>query len=326
MNRPQESWTQEPGSKYIAPCAGFTFRLIDQANQQLSNHPGKLDLVIVDACDPSQYRQGHKLLITNNYLVSGQLDESRYQQFPSSWYGMYAEPIATEPQVPRKKFNCFINRMDPIRQSWLYQLIRRGVFDQGLVSFNMDIRRHIQFGQCDPNDTPHMVFENQFAQNLQIFAAEHEFIKSQVPYCNFTVPLDQAIMQSEFSVVLETYFDRNEVITFSEKIFRCLKLPRPWVMFAMKNAVAYLRDLGFDVLDDLVDHSYDAVEFDIDRQSAVLDQIEVMCQRTLTSGQILRCQQAVAHNQQLLEKFYSHFHQDVNNACQQAVAKCLKLF
>jgi hypothetical protein len=217
--------------------------------------------------------------------------------------------------------------MDPIRQSWLYQLIRRGVFDQGLISFNMDISSHMQFQHCDPTDTPYTVFEKQFAQyHSEMFGPEHEFIKSQVPYRNFEAPLDQVIMQSEFSIVLETYFDRNEIITFSEKIFRCLKLPRPWVMFAMKNAVSYLRDMGFDVLDDLVDHSYDSVDFAIHRQGVLLDQIEIMCQQTLTPTQIARCQQAANHNQQLLTEFYSHFHQDVNNACQQAVTKCLGLF
>jgi hypothetical protein len=321
------TWTQEPGGNYIAPSAGFVFRLINQANQQLADHKGKLDVVIVDACHAKQYQQGRTVLVTNNWLAPGELDESRYQQFPNSWYGLYAEPIVYEPQTPTKKFNCFMNRMDPIRQSWLYQLIRLGIFDQGLISFNMDIGAHMQFQHCDPDDTPYTVFEKQFARyHSEMFGTEHEFIKSQVPYRNFSVPLDQAIMQTEFSIVLETYFDRNELITFSEKIFRCLKLPRPWVVFAMKNAVAYLRDMGFDVLDDLVDHSYDSVNFAMDRQLVILDQIKTLCQQTLTPAQIVRCQQAATHNQLLLTEFYGRFYQDVNNACQQAVTKCLKLF
>jgi hypothetical protein len=319
------SWTQEPGFEHSQACFNFTHRQIDRANRELARHQGQLDLLIVDACFPDQYQQGRQVLITNNWLASGQLDESRYQQFSHNWYGLYAGSVKIESVMPEKKFNCFVNRMDPIRQSWLYQLIRRGVFDQGLISFNMDISRHKINGQCASTDTAGKIFQQQFENQLQIFAKEHEIAKVIVPYRNFDCDLATAIMRTEFSVVLETYFDRNHVITFSEKIFRCLKLPRPWVMFAMKDAVAYLRDLGFDVLDDLVNHSYDSVDFAIDRQTAVLDQIEIMCRQSLSQSQIYRCQQAADHNQQLLAKMYKDFHEDVNNACLKAVAKCVNL-
>ena len=318
-------WIQEPGFKHSGACLNFVNQQIAKANSELVQNQGNLELVIVDACSPDQYQQGHRVLVTNNYIAHDQLDPARYEQFPNSWYGMYHGTVQVDPVVPIKKFNCFINRMDPIRQSWLYQLIRRDVFDQGLISFNMDISRHLLDGKCTVNDTPHTVFEQQFQQYLQIFQQEHDMIRGLVPYRNFDNELNSAIMQTEFSVVLETYFDRNQIITFSEKIFRCLKLPRPWVMFAMKNAVVYLRDLGFDVLDDLVDHSYDIVESDIKRQSALLDQIEFMCKQTLTQAQIQRCQQAADHNQQLLFKMFSCFHTDVNITCKNAIDKCRQL-
>ena len=217
--------------------------------------------------------------------------------------------------------------MDPIRQSWLYQLIRRGIFDQGYVSFNMDISRHIAMKPCRPNSSHWEVFDQQFREQLSIFKSEHEFIKSCVPYRNFdsNTKLNQIIMDSKFSIVLETYFDRNEVITFSEKIFRCLKLPRPWVMFAMKNSVQTLRNMGVDVLDDLVDHSYDTIDVDIARQTAILNQVEIMCKTQLTTTMISRCQQAANHNQQLLLKFLETFYKDVNSTYERAITKCLQL-
>jgi hypothetical protein len=169
------------------------------------------------------------------------------------------------------------------------------------------------------------VFEQQFHRHLQIFHSEHEKAKTMVPYRNFDCDLQTAIMQTEFSIVLETCFDRNEVITFSEKIFRCLKLPRPWVIFAMKNAVSYLRDLGFDVLDDVVDHGYDSIEFAIERQVAILDQCEIMCQRELTASDVKRCEQAAQHNQQLLDKMSATWYTDVNNTVLLALEKCKRL-
>ena len=312
-------WTQQPGFQHALSCWNFTKQQIQQCNLELSSLGKELDWVGGDACSPEKYRQGHRVLVTNNWIDPDQLDSSRYEQFLPSWYGMYAGPVEVEFTVPTTKFNCFINRMDPIRQSWLYQLIRRGIFDKGLVSFNMDISRHLT------TDTPHDVFKQQFQTQLKIFQTEHDFIYSSVPYRNFDADasLDQVIMQTEFSIVLETYFDRNEVITFSEKIFRCLKLPRPWLMFAMKKAVAYLRDLGFDVLDDVVDHGYDSVEFAIERQAAILDQCQIMCKRKLTDNDIKRCEQAAIHNQSLLDKLFKTFYTDVNISCQNAIKKCL---
>jgi hypothetical protein len=160
---------------------------------------------------------------------------------------------------------------------------------------------------------------------MKNFEYEHKLARNIVPYRNFDCDLQQAIMQTEFSIVLETYFDLNTSITFSEKIFRCLKLPRPWLMFAMANAVSYLRDMGVDVLDDIVDHSYDRVENAIERQSVLLDQIESMCKCTLTDKQIARCEQAANHNQSLLDKMFGTWYQDVENSLVRAVEKCKRL-
>jgi hypothetical protein len=96
-------------------------------------------------------------------------------------------------------------------------------------------------------------------------------------------------------------------------------------MFAMKHAVEGLREMGFDVLDDLVDHSYDTIDFAIDRQVAILDQIETMCKKQFTARMIFRCEQAAKHNQELLFRLYGNFKEDADNTFERAISKCLKL-
>lgn len=316
-------WTYETGFNNSQSCLDYVHLQISIANQTLSKHNRLLALHIVDACYTEQYQ--NRFLVTNCWLEPGLLNPRRYEQFADSWYGIYAGKPSVDSTTLEKKFNCFINRMDPIRQSWLYQLVRRNIFDQGYVSFNMDISRHLLESAWPKDSTPADVFETQFQQQLQIFQPEHEVVKSMVPYRNFDPDADptQIIMQSEFSIILETYFDRNNVITFSEKIFRCLKLPRPWILFAMKGAVQYLRNLGFDVLDDLVDHGYDQIDFSIERQSALLDLAQTMCQRTLTVEQIARCEQAAKHNQQRLQEMFDIWHCDIDQSVANAQIKCL---
>jgi hypothetical protein len=320
----------ESGFKNFLPCEKYIAQNIIQANKKIKLIDSNKTIIMcnIDACDPYTYQnQNNKILITNNWISPSSLNSKYYEQFASSLYGMYAGDVSIEDIVPTQNFNCFINRMDPIRQSWLYQLIRRDIFNQGYVSFNMDISRHILFKQCDATATPAEVFEDQFHQKLSIFEFEHNYIKDQVPYCNFDpgTELNQIIMQTKFSIVLETYADRNEIITFSEKIFRCLKLPRPWIMFAMKDAVKYLRNLGFDVLDDIVDHSYDSIEFDIDRQTKMLDIAQELCKIEFTNAIINRMKTAAEHNQQLLSKFYSTFKNDISQSINNAKTKCLCL-
>ena len=319
-------WLQEPGFQKTQQCFNYVKQQIGLANAELINHAGKLDLLIVDACVPDHYQQGQHILVTNNWLAPGQLDPARYEQFPDSWYGIYAGSPDAVDVTPTQSYNCFINRMDPIRQSWLYQLVRRDLFDQGYISANMDISRHVTQRKCLPDADILTVFDQQFEQHLKIFQREHDFIRPQMPYRNFEYDnLTQTIMSSKFSIILETYFDRNEVITFSEKIFRSLKLPRPWILFAQQHAVRYLRDMGFDVLDDVVDHSYDSVEFGIDRQVKLLDVAEQLCNLKFNTTLVKRTQQAADHNCRVLSNMFDVCQQDIFNSVEKAKKKCLAL-
>lgn len=309
------------GWYYVSDC-------LDLANKQIKKvYPTKhIVCWFADVLSLEPYmNQQDKLLLTNVWYSPDVYKNVFYEKFPDSYYGLYYSPITVKDIVPTKNFNCFINRLDPIRQSWLYQFIRQNLFDQGFISFNLNAEYPIQSGKYPVGATGLEIFDDQFAKNLDIFLPEHNFIRGQLPYRNFSADanLSDIIMESKFSIVLETFFYSNDAITFTEKIFRCLRLPRPWVLFAAKNAVQYLRNLGFDVLDDIVDHSYDRIDFDIDRQVAILDQVKILSKLEFTESVVNRCRGAVEHNQQVLLKFYNRFNDDVNTTIAKAVDRCL---
>lgn len=238
--------------------------------------------------------------VTNSMLMAPIANQHLLMPTKNSFYGIYHYPYPTEPIQPVKDFNCLINRMDPVRQSWLYQLIRRDIFDRGFVSFAMHAR-----SICDSNnEDSHVIFERQFENHCKIFQTEHDSIKHRVPYKNFhdNGDLTHVIMQSKFSVVLETYFVETHAITFTEKIFRCLQLPRPWLLFAHPHAVKILKNMGFDVCDDVIDHDrYDNNDWWIDRQRHILDLACEMCDHPIDHARFAR---AAKHNQNLLESFW----------------------
>jgi len=281
-----------------------------------------VDTVPIKVCEDAHTPTG-KVIITNNYITPGVVPDDKLVIFPNSWYGLYrGRPVINTNWFPKKNFNCFIGRMDPIRQSWLYLLVRNRLFDHGFVSFNMDISRHIQQKQCLPTDSPGEVFEQQFKQYCSNFSDEHNFLKNLVPYRNFPadIALEKIILDSKFSIVLETYCHDNRFILFSEKIFRCLRLPRPWVLYATKGSVEYLRNIGFDVLDDLVDHSYDCIDFLIDRQSLIITQCKKLSDIDIEPLQS-RLEEAALHNQLLLDTLFKTWHRDVDASILEAVGK-----
>jgi hypothetical protein len=248
-----------------------------------------------------------KPMVTTTIILDEISSARRLLRTKETFYGVYYYPYSLEPVAnPSKAYNCFINRMDPIRQSWLYQLIRRGIFDQGYISFNMIVCMIPELAHLHPLDA----FEQQFHQYHEIFQPEHDAIKAKVPYKNFVCDgdLTQVILDSRFSIVLETYFDKNNVITYTEKIFRALQLPQPWLLFGSQHAVKHVKAMGFDVLDDVVDHDYyDNIETAVERQSKILDLAQNYVNQTFDHD---RCAKAARHNQNILQEFSLTWRQD----------------
>jgi hypothetical protein len=208
------------------------------------------------------------LVITDNVI-----SDLQYLKLWPEYWGSFSYDPTYQNNIPTRLFNCFINRTCPVRQSWFYQLIRRNLIHQGSVSFLLDYRKKLAPPGVDIENKLEL-YQWVFNQGCEIFAVEHESMKDQIPFRNFSGELDQVICDSRISLVIETYFDRNDVIAFSEKIFRALQLPRPFLLYCAAGAVECLRDNGFEVYDDIVDHSYDNELNPIQRQVKILDELE----------------------------------------------------
>jgi hypothetical protein len=133
-----------------------------------------------------------------------------------------------------------------------------------------------------------------------------------MPLKNYAFDHDQTYVSSWLNITVETYSSDN-VVSISEKIFRCLVTPAPWIAYSGRYTIARLRSLGFDVLDNVVDHSYDCVieahhkipSF-VDTARTTITALKTHDQSQLTA----RCQAAATHNQQQLAKMKSAWHTD----------------
>jgi len=205
---------------------------------------------------------------------------------PEFWHIWKFDPVY-QSRPATWAYNCFMNRARGDRSRVFYELLRRNILTQGLVSYNINVAE----------------YEQQYINNeLQKYTVEHNIGKNLIPHNNLTNTLEQCIIDSCVSLILETYTSDNHVV-FSEKLFRCLQMPRPWLLYCSPGSVNYLRVHGFDVLDDYVDHEYDNVAVHAHRLAMVLDQLETFINKQFNDQDYLRFEQAAKHNRSLLDKF-----------------------
>jgi hypothetical protein len=216
-----------------------------------------------------------KLVITDNIPIR-EVYGNVLPLYPEYWHVYHYRPVY-ESRPATYGYNCFMNRVSEDRGQTFQELKRRGLLSKGLVSFN----------NLRPGNRT---------------CIKQDLLDYGDPYNNLTDSLEQSIIDSNISMVLETYIS-DDHITFSEKIFRALELPRPWLLYCSPQSVDYLRRYGFDVLDDYVDHSYDNEISHSNRLLSIIDQLEQFVGRQYNTDDYARFEQASEHNRNLLLKF-----------------------
>lgn len=251
-------------------------------------------------------KQYNKIFLLSEQTIDGLPQNVVLRKLPNEFYGCYYTDWSM-PEVPiEKDFNCFLNRLDPIRQSWFYLLFDRGMLDRGHISFNL----HLTPGLQPSNVSGIEMFETHHRGFLSSFDHIKDQISKIVPYKNFVDDNDlfSISMKSKIGVIVETYFERTDVKTLSEKTFRALQLPRPWLLFAATGCVDKLRSMGFDVYDDIVDHNYDRFDTSVssvERQEAILSQLSQLINLEFTPELLARLSQGAEHNKSLLKNWNS---------------------
>lgn len=265
--------------------------------------------------DPDSWnRQAPNLIITDN-IVTRPLAGNISYLVPEFWH-IYHCKFQYIDRPATWSYSCFLNRISGDRSIMFYELIRRNILDKGLVSFNCWMPGNNR-AAADTYDYSIDNYNWQYTQaELQRYEREHHIGLNLIPYNNIQVELEQAIVDSNVSVILETYIS-DDHITFSEKIFRALQLPRPWLLYCSPRSVEYLQYYGFDVLDDYVDHSYDATLQHHQRLGKIIDQLSAFIDRRYTEKDYMRFNQAAIHNQTLLKQFIIKWPEKFNNVLEE---------
>lgn len=176
-----------------------------------------------------------------------------------------------------KKFIC-LNRIIRPHRMFLtaYVLSKPELLDQFYYSFkdasyDTDQRTAVEFRETYTQQTSYFLQPHQnlpiTEHDIQIAAAQLPRIIDACPHYNMDEPQSEITKYYEtslFNVTTETqFFDSVEynisTLFFTEKIMKPFFYGQVPIMFGPPGVIAEMRKYGFDMFDDIVDHSYDSI-------------------------------------------------------------------
>ena len=240
------------------------------------------------------------IVITDNYISPA--INARVFTLPKTWWGIYAHRPIQHDINELKDYSFLVNRIDASRMQLMLAMFKRKHLHDGVINFNC----------VTPSDWGDITHESRLKNwystweelgpaTKDHYLEEYRRLSDKMPFRNHGFSHEQALWASRLNIVLETY-SGDDVIAFSEKTFQTLCVPRPWVIFGGRGCIARLRRLGFDVLDDLVDHSYDHLTKIQDKYPVFVD-CSVQSMMTDIKQNRSRLESAARHNQNLLYKW-----------------------
>ena len=282
-----------------------------------------IKLAYVDMSAPQDlYQQTQQVLITDYWLR----DKSKFCgpvfEIPRSVYGIYYMPNRKWHRNIHKDFNCFINENTLIRQLWFYSLHEKDLLDRGHVSFS---------GQSRSSDLSSLeLFDLFHSQGCTQYDAAYQDLRTKIPFKNFveTDNLCDLMMSTKFSLVLESWWFRTDALSYTEKTFRMLQTPRPWLLFHATGSIAALKSLGFYVYDDIVDISYDSLDTASDyvpRQREILAQAQRLINLNITESMLDHWEKKTLANCEILKEYNATWKKDFEHVLSQAYDRAMLL-
>jgi len=257
---------------------------------------------------PESWYNNNTIVITDNHVKFQ--PQYKILQLPTSYFGIFNYTPASQEWNPIRRFNFSVNRLDSQRELILVELINQTSNLEEITK-----QDYINFNCWDPQGSNTTVddikfnFSKYWAQLDQldpVYVPLKDQVVNAIPIKNHNLSVEDAHISAWLVPVIETY-SGNDNIAFSEKIFRALVTPVPWTVYSATGAVEHLKTLGFDVLDDLIDHGYNNVYQDPPHG---LQKIKAYIKSSIDSYNQLktgnfeqikaRCLQAAQHNQHLL--------------------------
>lgn len=200
---------------------------------------------------------------------------------------------ALDPYHPKsKKFDALLGRPKRHRYFVSQKIIEHGLEQDIIMRYDrINQEDSISQGWIWPDDV------DPLPGTQPKIGADHVLYHGQEIMQALCLPLN-IYNQSSYSIVAETNWN-NDVHMLTEKSGRCLIAKRLFVVFAGKNYLGLLHDLGFETFGNIIDESYDDIENHNERWARAFEQVRFLCaQDPLTV--LDRCRDRLEHNHNLI--------------------------
>jgi len=298
IDTPKKIWRR--GNKTVVIClVDDVFSCTDDYEKSISNLFDSNTTVITD----------NRINAPTNYRVL---------TLPDSFFGIYYYAPVDIPYNPIKKINLSVNRVDPVRQMILLELISQ---TKNQNDYFNDIHVNFNCFMHETSNTKDQLVDN-FKNTWNLLSKStklHQSIVNDIselmPIKNHNLTFEQSMLSAYVNMVIETY-SGNDVIALSEKTFRALSTPAPWTIYSGRHTIGLLLSLGFDVLDDLVDHNYsnkiyrDSIGPTSKSSDYVLQSLANVEHVKNTSNLHARCLAASKKNQKILREMRQQWPRD----------------
>lgn len=246
----------------------------------------------------------HLFYLTDNLLDPKKTEPFKHITFVSitELLGIVSLHTVSPNPSPSRLYNCFIQRVDSVRQSWFYFLQHHELLPKGYVTFLLF--QHRFYSDKTGIQLYDWIHQNYELYNLPHFDQAYHQLRPHVPYRNVpeTTDLYKYASDCKYSLVLETYAVEDDSVGFciTEKTHRALQTPTINLIFAQQRSLFHLSQLGFQISDQML--KIDRLPW-IERQQRIL---EILIDDCFDFDAKMLYNQAI-HNRELIRGYKQQF-------------------
>lgn len=232
--------------------------------------------VILDCCSSSRFwkvldnfKTDLPCYATTGIVTSYQTKDPQIKFFPSDFVNQHLLGPSNTVQEPRThKFSCLNGNAWSHRQLAYLWLYKKPYFKDIIFSWGRKTYKEQQVEDIINNIVLTADEKEQLAQ-LPSWISTHEVKQSGNDRTNNHFAFTRACV----NIVTETQ-SRIDTPSITEKTLKPIISNQFFILIGQPGCIRFLRQIGFDVFDDVIDHSYDNILDDRERIKAVISEID----------------------------------------------------
>jgi hypothetical protein len=184
-----------------------------------------------------------------------------------AWNNVKLEKIIEYKPIDDKNLFLIYNRNPrPHRVNFCIRLLKNDIFERGLVSL----------GDLNYYDDKTYIVDPHNEYQFNFLKSNSPFVIDTKPNLFYNLACDVTLSDYErtfISIISETLMD-EDTIFISEKTWKPIMVGHPFIMLGNKDALKFLKSLGYKTFDKWINESYDDILDENERRGAIMMELK----------------------------------------------------